>query len=129
MSLFNDTDKRLLNKTLELREKIVDNYVNKKLPESSKDIDSLTNLLESIDRSILSRAKLKIEESNSKNLEETKQIMIDLVMNLHKSNNNNIPQETEKRNIELNIENNFNYRKEEFDSNLDTLTIEDFNKK
>ena len=83
MSLFTENDLRLLEKTLSIREALVDNLIKKELPTSPKEIDSFTNLLESIDRSILGKAKVKVEDANSKANEETKEILRSLLLNLH----------------------------------------------
>jgi len=62
--MFTPDEIRLLQKTLELREKIIDNRMKDNIPTSEKDINAATNLLESIDRSILARAKLRIDKEH-----------------------------------------------------------------
>lgn len=84
---FTEEDLRLLEKTINIREKIIDNIVSKELPTKDKDLIAFTNLLESVDRSIFNKAKIKIEDINSKNNEETKEILKDLLLSLHKSTN------------------------------------------
>lgn len=83
-------DIRLLEKTIVLRERLVDNFVTTKLTPSpdkisTRDIDSVTNLLESIDRSIISKAKITIEEANSRITEETQSLMRDILVDLHRN--------------------------------------------
>jgi hypothetical protein len=90
MSLFTENDSRLLEKTLQIREALVDNLIKKELPTNHKDIDSFTNLLESIDRSILGKAKIKVEDSNAKANEETKEILRGLLLDLHRNNTANV---------------------------------------
>ena len=90
MSLFTENDTRLLEKTLQIREALVDNLIKKELPTNHKDIDSFTNLLESIDRSILGKAKIKVEDSNAKANEETKEILRGLLLDLHRNNTANV---------------------------------------
>lgn len=85
MSTFTENDLRLLDKTLQIREQLVDNLLKESLPKSSKEIDSFTNLLESIDRSVLGKAKIKIEDSTSKANEETKELLRSLLVDLHKN--------------------------------------------
>lgn len=88
---FTEEDLRLLEKTISIREKLIDNIVTKELPTKDKDLVAFTNLLESVDRSIFNKAKIKIEDSNSKTNEETKEILRDLLLNLHKSNTTETP--------------------------------------
>lgn len=83
-------DIRLLEKTIEIRERLVNNLFDgvKDLPTKPREIDCATNLLESIDRSIFAKAKIKIDDSNSAVNAETKEVLKDLLLNLHKNSNN-----------------------------------------
>ena len=83
MSLFTENDARLLDKTLVIREQLIDNLLKQELPTKARDIECFTNLLESVDRSILSKAKVKVDESANKTNEETRQILKGLLMELH----------------------------------------------
>ena len=85
MSTFTENDSRLLDKTLHIREQLIDNLLTQKLPTAARDIDSFTNLLESVDRSILGKAKIKIEDTNSKANEETRDMLRSLLLDLHKT--------------------------------------------
>lgn len=83
---FSIEDIRRLEKTISIREQLIDNLMSKgELPTKARDIDSFTNLLESVDRSIFSKAKINIEESAAKVDEETKEVLKDLLLNLHKT--------------------------------------------
>lgn len=125
--MFDDIEKRLLSKTLEIREKMVDHVISKGLPEKARDIDSITNLLESIDRSIFGMKKLKLEESNNKSIEETKEALIGILMNLHKNVHNTDTIVKEKQfELEHNENMNFEYREEEKDCSLDIMTKDEF---
>jgi len=85
-SIFSVDDIRLLEKTISIRERIIDNYLEKEeLPTKPRDIESLTNILESVDRSIFNKVKINIEESTNKINEETKEVLKDLLINLHKN--------------------------------------------
>ena len=83
MSLFTENDVRLLDKTLVIREQLIDNLQKGELPTKARDIDAYVNLLESVDRSILAKAKVKVDESANKTNEETKAILKGLLMELH----------------------------------------------
>jgi len=89
---FSTEDVRLLEKTISIRERLIDNIIKNDLPTKSRDVDSVTNLLESVDRSIFSKAKIKIEDSNTRVNEETKEILKDLLLSLHKAPTSNKPQ-------------------------------------
>lgn len=90
MSTFTENDARLLDKTLQVREQLVDHLLKDPLPKAARDIDSFTNLLESIDRSVLGKAKIKIEDTNAKANEETKDILRSLLLDLHKNSGNHL---------------------------------------
>lgn len=83
MSLFTENDIRLLDKTLVIREQIIDNLLKRELPTKARDVECFTNLLESVDRSILAKAKIKIDEKANKTNEETKAILKSLLLELH----------------------------------------------
>ncbi len=83
MSLFTENDARLLDKTLVIREQLIDNLLKQELPTKARDIECFTNLLESVDRSILSKAKVKVDQDANKTNEETKAILKGLLMELH----------------------------------------------
>lgn len=85
-SSFSVEDIRLLEKTINIRERMIDNLFapDKDLPTKARDIDSYTNLLESVDRSVFAKAKISIEESNGKLQEETKGVLTELLLSLHK---------------------------------------------
>lgn len=84
MPLFTENDLRLLEKTISIRERLVDNLLKNDLPTKARDIDSFTNLLESIDRSILGKAKIHVEDSAVKANEETKEVLKAILLDLHK---------------------------------------------
>lgn len=99
MSVFTEQDDSLFNKTLSLRERIIDNYSKLKdeeLPRKASELTALTNLLESVDRTIIARAKVNIEDTQTKNDEKNKEMFLSLLKELH----------TNKQSHTLVIENN-----------------------
>lgn len=89
---FSIDDVRLLEKTISIRERLIDNIVKQEqLPSKPREVDSFTNLLESVDRSIFAKAKIKIDDANSRVNEETKEVLKDLLISLHK---NQVPNAT-----------------------------------
>lgn len=83
MSLFAENDVRLLDKTLIIREQLIDNLIKNPLPTSPRDLEAFTNLLESVDRSILAKAKIKVDENANKTNEENRQLLKGLLIELH----------------------------------------------
>lgn len=79
-------DIRLLEKTTSIRERVLDNLTKAELPTSSRDLEAFTGLVDSIDRSIFTKAKISIDEANNKINEGSKDILRDLLLELHKSN-------------------------------------------
>ena len=89
---FSIDDVRLLEKTISIRERLIDNIAKQEnLPIKPREVDSFTNLLESVDRSIFAKAKIKIDDANSRVNEETKEVLKDLLISLHK---NQVPNAT-----------------------------------
>lgn len=86
MSTLTEEDIRLLEKTTSIKERMIDNLmgVGKELPVKPREIDSYTNLLESVERGIFSRAKISIDEASTKIQEGTKEVLTDLLLSLHK---------------------------------------------
>jgi hypothetical protein len=83
---FEDKDLDLLGKSMLLRERMMDNIAQRKnedLPVKPSDIMAVTNLLESVDRSIYAKAKINIEDSSSKNEEATREVLRELMVSLH----------------------------------------------
>lgn len=83
---FEDKDLELLGKSMLLRERMMDNIAqrpNNDLPVKPSDLMAVTNLLESVDRSIYAKAKINIEDSSSKNEEATREVLRELMINLH----------------------------------------------
>lgn len=81
--VFTVDDVRLLEKTISIREKMIDEIVKKELPTKARDIDATVNLLESVDRSIFSKAKISIDESIAASEEANKTVLKELLLSLH----------------------------------------------
>lgn len=84
-NFFTEEDTRLLNKTISVRERIVDNLIKNDLPTKQGDVLAITTLLESLDKTILGKAKLKLEDASNKNIEQNQQVMKELILNLHRN--------------------------------------------
>ena len=84
-STFTLEDIRRLEKTIGIREQVLDNLIKKELPTGARDVEVLTSLADSIDRSIFTKAKISIDEASNKVNEETKEVLRDLLLDLHKN--------------------------------------------
>jgi len=124
-STFNENDLRLLDKTLSIRERLIDSIVEKKLPETARSIDSFTNLLESVDRSILNKAKVKLEDANTKINEESKEILRSLLLDLHK--NKPVTIDNSAEDIPVYESSGIDINEGELIAKQDNITLEDIN--
>lgn len=84
-SSFTLEDIRRLEKTIGIRERMLDHLTTGELPKGARDVEVITGLADSIDRSIFSKAKISIDEANNKINEETKEVLRDLLLDLHKN--------------------------------------------
>lgn len=91
MSIFTEIDLERLESTHKLRERMMAQLASgEKLATGAKDVESLTGLLDSMDRSIFARAKLELDDTTNKVNEETKTVLRELLLDLHKNSGNNI---------------------------------------
>ena len=79
-TVLDSEDMRLLEKTIRIRERIVDELTKGSLPSDDGDRKFLIDGLAGIDRAILSKAKVKNEEKANKNSESAAAIMAKLLL-------------------------------------------------
>lgn len=84
---FSIEDIRRLEKTVSIREQLIDNLLKTELPTKARDLDAFVNLLDSTDNCIFNKAKISLDEANNKVNEETKEVLRDLLLDLHRTNN------------------------------------------
>ncbi|QXN70616.1 hypothetical protein AGENTSMITH_212 [Bacillus phage vB_BspM_AgentSmith] len=86
MSSYDEEGIRLLDKTVAVRERMIDHLLkSEELPTKARDVEKFVTLLDSTDKSIFTRAKIKLEESNQKTSEESKELLRDLLLSLHQT--------------------------------------------
>ena len=86
--VFTNKDLNLLDKTMLLRERIVDNYArlkNEELPKKPSELMAVVNLVESIDRSIFAKSKLTMDKENADDDKTTKALLRQLHRDLHEN--------------------------------------------
>lgn len=87
-STFTPEDLAALEKTQKMRERLADVIMAKpdnELPRKPAELTAVTNLLESIDRSILGRTKMRIDDDTSKNDAQNKELLRELMIQLHQT--------------------------------------------
>lgn len=97
-SSFTESDVLRLERTLNIREQIIDNLLKNSLPTKARDVDSFVNLLESVDRSIIAKAKVNADEAKNKVDEATKGLLGELLETLHNSDSS-----AKTRTIDVNV--------------------------
>ena len=83
-TIFDENDDRLLAKTLSVRERLIDNLLKADLPTKDRDLVAFTNLLESVDRSIFQKTKLKLDKENQESQNDDRELLRSLLVELHK---------------------------------------------
>lgn len=87
-STFTPEDIDTLDKTQKMRERLADVIMSKpdaELPLKPAGLMAVTNLLESIDRSVLGRTKMRIDDDSSKNDSANKELLKALIMDMHQN--------------------------------------------
>lgn len=90
-STFTPEDIVVLDKTQKMRERLADVIMAKpdaELPRKPAELMAVTNLLESIDRSVLGRTKMRIDDDSSKNEAVNKELLRALIMDMHQNRGN-----------------------------------------
>lgn len=85
---FTPEDLTVLEKTQAMRLRLAENIMGKpdaELPKKPSDLMATTNLLESIDRSILGRTKLRIDDDSAKDAAQSKELLRSLMLELHQN--------------------------------------------
>ena len=80
-TLFTDQDQQDLQKTQDIRRKIVDQmFVNNRVPADAEDRDLLMKALESMDKQVLSRAKIKSDDQANKDQKNVANVIAGLLL-------------------------------------------------
>lgn len=85
-STFTPEDLKTLEETQRMRERLASVIMGKpdnELPRKPAELMAVTNLLESIDRSVLGRTKLRIDDDSVKNGEANKELLRELMIQMH----------------------------------------------
>lgn len=100
MTSFTSQDLDRLEKTTKAKERLMDVIFGvtddelKSVTKSAAGLTAVTNLLESIDRGVVSKAKIVSGDEANKNQEQTNEVLKALMLDLHKNKNAPLPVET-----------------------------------
>ena len=84
-SVLSIEDIRVLEKTQSVRERLLDILTAKEtMSTSAKDVEALTGLVDSMDKSVFTKAKLTLDENANKINEESKEVLRNLIVSIHK---------------------------------------------
>lgn len=120
---FTEDDSRLLEKTIKVREKMIDALSEFAMPKKPSDVMAMVSVIESLDKTIMAKAKLKLDDSSNKTAEETQAMMRDLLINLHRDTgktntgliNNTLPDSVD-----------YEVKPGEMKKDIDEVSIKDF---
>lgn len=96
-STFTPEDLKTLEETQRMRERLAGVIMGKpdnELPRKPAELMAVTNLLESIDRSVLGRTKLRIDDDSVKNGEANKELLRELMIQMHTNHPPAVPAPT-----------------------------------
>lgn len=96
-STFTPEDLKTLEETQRMRERLAGVIMGKpdnELPRKPAELMAVTNLLESIDRSVLGRTKLRIDDDSVKNGEANKELLRELMIQMHTNQPPTVPAPT-----------------------------------
>lgn len=82
--IFLPNEYRILEKTLEIREKIVDKLLEEGIPTKSRDIRVLNEVLNAMDANVLGRVDRRLKREENDNQEEFNKIAVEIILNWNK---------------------------------------------
>ncbi len=129
--IFTEKDVTLLEKSMTLRERIVDNFArlpDDQLPKKPSELMAVVNLAESIDRTVFQKAKLIIDKDSATDEKATKEVLRSLLMDLHTNKGNGpLPGETVRQTAAPAYQSNTNLeiREGELIPRNDNVTLEE----
>ena len=98
MSNFSEDDLRILAKTTSVRDRLLDNLLKgDNLPNDTEGVAMFRDLLDSMDKSVFNKAKIKVDDDRNKINSENKEILKEIVRGINpgrvidNEGNNTIP--------------------------------------
>jgi len=81
-SVFDLEDSARLNKTLKMRETIIDDLTSNGIPTDKEDRSFLISMMDGIDRTVLGKARIKTDEQSNKSQQEATDIVAKVLSSL-----------------------------------------------
>lgn len=100
--IFLEEEERVLNKTLYLREDIIDNFIKGGLPEKVGEIRVINEVLNSMDSQVLSRTDKRLKHTQNENEKDVSEIIKNILLDTAVNNKNN--NNDEQRDLSVVIE-------------------------
>jgi hypothetical protein len=88
----------VLQKTQSVRMRIVDNITKEGIPTAKEDLDILNKTLDSLDKAVIAKKRLSIDENNSNNEQEASRL---LAIMLAQYQNPKLEKVMDNRNVEM----------------------------
>lgn len=85
---FEIEDKRLLEKTLKIRENIIDELLVDGTPKEKADREFLLSVIDGTERTVINKTKVKVDEQNSQNQAQTQEMVASILLRLSAVNSN-----------------------------------------
>lgn len=127
--VFTNEDVTLLNKSMKLRERIIDNFArlpDDQLPRKPAELMAVVNLAESVDRTVIQKAKLNIDKENGEDDKVTKTLLRQLMLDLHTNKPTGpLPGETPRAAPEYKSNTEIPIRDGELITKTDTISLEE----
>lgn len=86
--VFDDRDREILEKTLNLRMRMMDVIARKgddQLPSKPSELLAIAQLAGSIDKTVIDRAKVRSEENSSQSQEKDRAVLLNLMRHMHQN--------------------------------------------
>jgi hypothetical protein len=88
----------VLQKTQSVRMRIVDNITKEGIPTAKEDLDILNKTLDSLDKAVIAKKRLSIDENNSNNEQEASRLLATM---LAQYQNPKLEKVMDNRNVEM----------------------------
>ena len=97
-TIFNHNESRLLNKTMDIREKIVDQMASAGLPTKAHELLALNAVMNDMDKQVMDKVKLRVEQEEDDNKNKTVAMVAEILGRID-SNRGYIPMSNKDINL------------------------------
>lgn len=97
-TIFNHNESRLLNKTMDIREKIVDQMASAGLPTKANELLALNAVMNDMDKQVMDKVKLRVKQEEDDNKNKTVAMVAEILGRID-SNRGYIPMSNKDINL------------------------------